>query len=180
MRPTEVILGAVGFSPWVPVSYLQTPPNVAVIGTLSSGASLTYKAQHTFDDLSLRRFVGASQSAFTITITDSGNEGKGHGLSVGDYCDLQGTGKLMDGEYAVASIVSATQYTLTSLVSQTAVSSSGLVTTAKVYDNDTLVDMTTRGAADYNFPITAVRLNVIVWASGFCTLQVLQGSGSMS
>jgi hypothetical protein len=184
VRPIYESLAAVGSTPWVPINRLQWGFGAAVAVTLSSGASLTYTVQHTFDpvDDSQARNVAASQTTTVITVTgDIGFTGGGntHGLSVGDDVILFGTQATnMDGEYPVASFVSATSYTLTSLVSQSATGSSN--TRAKSYRVwlNALGAQTVKTSTNYAFPVAAVRLNISVYTSGVATMAVLQGVGS--
>lgn len=183
MRPSYTALAAVGNTPWIPVSYLQWAFGVAVAVNLSNGASLTYTVQHTFDpiDDTQARAIAASQTTTVITVTgDTGppGSGGGHGLNPGDDVILIGSGTV-DGEYPVATVVSATSYTLTSGVSQSAVASPGTrAKSFRVFNNATLAAQTTKGSTNYVLPICAVRLNISVYTSGVATIAVLQGVGS--
>lgn len=51
MRPIRVPVGSAAVSAPIPLDQYQTPFNVGVAVTLSVGAALTYKVQHTFDDV---------------------------------------------------------------------------------------------------------------------------------
>lgn len=51
MRPAEVSLSAVGFSPWIPIDRYVVGFGVAVGVKFSSGATMTVSVQHTLDDL---------------------------------------------------------------------------------------------------------------------------------
>lgn len=184
MRPVQKGLNAAGAGPWIPVAYNQPTFNLSLAGFPSSGASLTYKAQHTFDEMDLERVVLITQSTTTVTVTDSGPTGLGHGLSVGDDVILKGTAQggapaSVDGDYAVASVVSLTQYTVTVPTSQTiATAIRARVTTLKVVDNATMVGQTGRSSSNYAFPVTAVRANITAYASGFLSFILLQGLGT--
>lgn len=176
-RLAHVSLNSLTFSKWLPVSNLQQSFAVSVSVVVSSGANLTYSVQHSFDDPSLARLVMITQVASTTaTITDLGVDGLGHGLSVADDVIVQGSGIGIDGEYAVASIVSATQYTITTTVNQTATSLPGArVTTFTVFNNASLVGQTTRGSTNYAFPITVTRLILTAYVSGVATMTTIQG-----
>ena len=186
MRVTQVSLAAVAISPWIPHDYYQTPANIGLAFFVSSGATLTASVQFTLDDLSAGsagRQVLASQSTTVVTVTDNGPPGNGgtHGLSVGDYVRLYGTNIAgLDGEYfAVATIVSATQYTLTSGTSQTvspAVPAFAL--TARVFTHAVLTGQTARATGNYTVATRGSRLNVTAYTSGTATLEVLQGGMS--
>jgi len=189
VRPSYVSLSAVGNTPWIPVSYLQWAFSVGIAVTLSGGASLTYTVQHTYDlvdDTQVRGGVGISQTTTVITVTGDtgppgpqGQAGIGSGLSVGDDVILLSTQAGIDGEYPVASILSPTSYTLTSPNSLSATgSNNSKIKSFRVFNNATLAASTTKGNTSYSTPVTAVRLNISVWASGVATMAVLQGVGS--
>ena len=189
MRPAYVSLGAVGNTPWVPISQLQWGFGVGIAVTLSGGASLTYTVQHTYDlvdDTQVRGGVGISQTTTIITVTGDtgppgpqGQPGIGSGLSIGDDVILISTQAGIDGEYPVASIISATSYTLTSPNSLSATGgNNSKIKSFRVFNNATLAASTTKGNTSYSTPITAVRLNISVYAGGVATMAVLQGVGS--
>jgi hypothetical protein len=185
MRVTQVSLVSATQSSWIPHDYYQTPANIGLAGFISSGATLTYGVQFTLDDLGpgAERQVLTSQSTTVVTVTDNGPPGNGgtHGLSVGDYVRLYGTGIAgLDGEYvSVATIVSATQYTLTSLTSQTVSPAvPAKVITARVFTHAVLTAQTTRATGNYTVATRGSRLNVTAYTSGTATLEVLQGGMS--
>ena len=181
MRPTFVQLGAVGYTPWVPVDRMQLAFAVSCAVTLSSGAVLTYTLQHTFDDsvTEQSRPVSVVQSASTTaTITDAGPPGNidnGHGLSTGDSVTLDSTQTGIDGTYGSVTVVSATQYTVVTTINQTATATFAKAKTFRAFPNASLAAQTARGAASYGYPISAVRLNITAWTSGTATLVVVQG-----
>lgn len=178
--PVEVSLNANGSSQWIPHDVWQSPASITLAGFVSSGASLTWAVQYTCDDIQEARDVGWSQSTTTITVTDKGPASrKGtHGLSVSDWVKLTGTGSQgatsVDGEYTVASVVSATQYTVTSGTSQTA-SGSARVQSARVFTHAVLTGQTGRLSSNYNSPVKASQLVVTNYVSGVASLEVLQG-----
>lgn len=203
MRPVyQYLIGtsALPVTPWVSVDYLQTAFNLGLLVDVSSGASLTATVQLTDDDITQDgHYVTATQTTTTITVTDHGptlqqgnvNAGAyGHGLSVGDWVKLLSTNiqptavaaaNTMDGEYAVATVVNATQYTLTSAVSQSATAGPfTTASTARVYPHATLAAIAARTASSQQFPVMAVRLLLASWVSGNAALTVLQGMGSRS
>ena len=70
MRPIRVTVGSATTSAVVPLNQYTSPFNVGVAVTLSVGASLTYKVQHTFDDVFLPTFDPATATWFdNATIT---------------------------------------------------------------------------------------------------------------
>lgn len=182
MRPTFVTLAAVGQTQWLPIDYIQLAFGLTVAVTFDTVGALTYTVQHTIDDLSpaaYRLAASVSQTTTVITVTDNGPQGLGHGLVAGDYAQLQGTGFAnIDGPYTVATAPTISTYTLTSAVSQTATGiPSSQVLTARVFNNTGLSAQTTKGLANYAFPITGVRLNITAYTAGRATLAVLQGAG---
>lgn len=185
MRNQQVSLAANGNSAWLSHDYYQTPFNTTIAGFVSSGASLTWAVQFTPDDISTgasvaQRAVFISQSTTVITVTDNGPPGNGntHGLLVGDYVRIINSGlPNVDGEYAVATFVSATQYTLTSAFSQT-VSGNAFVASGRVFTHSVLTGQTARNISNYAFPVRGSRLVVSSYVSGTATLEVYQGGMS--
>lgn len=176
MRPVSVTLGAAGNTPWIPINYEQVPQCVGFAVVLSSGASLTYSVQHTFDDLapSSRRRVQISRATTTATVTDPD-----HGLSVGDSVIITGSGSTaLDGTFAVASVVDANSYTYTCANSGAAAAADGTyVLNLRVFNHEDVVTKTDRQDGNYAFPPRAIRLNISTYASGKATLLILQGMG---
>lgn len=180
MRITEVSLSAAGQSKWIPHDYWQTPPAITLAGFVSSGANLTWAVQYTCDDVGPGglRPVSVSQSTTVLTVVDSGPPSRGgtHGLSVGDYVNIQGTGLAgVDGEYSVATVVSGTQYTVTSGTSQTIALTQAQVISARVITHATLTGQVGRATGNYAFPVRASRLQITAYTSGTASLGVLQG-----
>lgn len=174
MRPVSVVLGAAGNSPWIPINYLQVPNNIGFAVTLSSGASLTYTVQHTFDDVSIDalRLVSISRTTTTATVTDPD-----HGLSVGDSIMIRDTGSSnLDGTYSVASVVDANTYTYT-VANTGATAATGKVKSFRVFNHEDVASKTDRQDGNYAFPVRAIRLNISTYASGKATLTILQGMG---
>lgn len=181
--PRQLSLAGNGNTTWIPHDYYQTPPAITLAGYVSSGAVLTWAVQYTVDDIGAegRRSVVVSQATTVITVTDFGpaNSGGNHGLSVGDYVSIQGTGLAgVDGEYNVATVVSATQYTVTSGTSQTVAATNAFVVTARVFTHATLTGQTGRLTGNYAFPVRGSRLVVTGFTSGVAVLQVMQGGMS--
>lgn len=184
MRPTSVILSAVGASAWIPVQWLAAPMSVGLGCIPSSNATLTYSVQHTFDTQEFRP-VGLSQTATTITVTDQGAPttggavAPGHGLSVADSVIITRSGMGIDGAYAVASVTNQTTYTLTSAISQTASNSGAtppLLQSFRVFNHVSLNAQSTRMDGNYAFGVQAVRLNVTALSAGYMTLMVYNAS----
>jgi len=65
MRPTRVTVGAEGASAPIPLDHYRDPFNVGVAVVLSSGASLTYSVEHTFDDVFAKDFNPSTATWFT-------------------------------------------------------------------------------------------------------------------
>jgi len=202
MRPVyQYVTGpANSFGPWIPLDYLQTAFAVGLVFSISSGATLTGTVQFTDDDITQDgHYVTASQTTTVITVTDTGPTfvqgygpagfvSPGHGLSVGDWVKLESsnlqpnlTTATMDGEYAVATVPSATTYTLTSATSQSA--TAGPFTTAKtarVVNHATLAALAARTAGSQKDPCMAIRLVIPTFTSGVGCLAVIQGMGTRS
>lgn len=192
MRPTGVALngiatsGLLGASPWIDTDYFQTPFCLGMLFSISTGATLTATVQMTCDDMSIQtqRPVQGSQTTTVITVTDTGpfqppsyNGLGGHGLAVGDYVHLFNTGiPSGDGDYTIATVPSATTYTLTSGVSQTAtLGPNTTVLAARVFAHPTITGAAARTYASQLSPVMAVRLLIATFTSGVGTLYVNQG-----
>src|SRR6266852_1012941 len=164
MRPAYIYLNgpANSFSPWFSLDYTQTAFAVGLVFSISSGAVLTATAQLTDDDITQNsHFITATQATTVITVTDTGftpaqgnvNALGGHGLSVGDWVKLTNTANQpiitgMDGEYTVATVPSATTYTLTLAVSQTATAGpSAQAASARVFSHATIAAVAARTAS---------------------------------
>ena len=65
MRRQEVTLGAVGVSSPLPVDTFATVFNIGIGCSISSGATLTYSVQHTFDDVYAAGYNPATGNWFT-------------------------------------------------------------------------------------------------------------------
>lgn len=172
----SVTLAAAGNSAWIPLNRLQVPFGVALGGMPSSGASLTWKVQHTFDrlDSDAERLITISRAGTVATVTDAG-----HKLSVGDSIIVAGSrSSVLDGTNDIASVVDANTYTYTVANSGATASANGTrVKSLRVFDHATLVGQTARADGNYAFPVSACRLVVTTYSSGNVTLDVLQGMG---
>lgn len=188
MRPTRVSLSALGYTPPILLDWDQTPFNVSLAVSVSSGGSLTANVYYTIDSMAPEAYrpISLSRTGTTITVTnDYGLQGSGvggnpdggtHGLSVGDFVEIAQDATLA-GFYTVASVVSATSYTLTSPTSGTYTGAPGTrVLTARLIEHSTLVGITTgHSAGNFSWPVSAAWLNVSVYSSGVATMSLLQG-----
>ncbi len=176
MRPTQVTLSAAGFSPWVPLNRMSNSFGIGLGVKLSSGASLTYSVQHTFDDIyAVSQDFSVARVTTTATVTKTN-----HGLSVGDWVliygnrDDQAWAPLV-GEFTVASVVDANNFTYT--VANTGAASipagAGKIQTARVFTHETLAAQTTSQDGNYQFPPRATRLVISSYASGIVTLDII-------
>lgn len=180
MRPIVVgPLSANGNSIWIPLNRLQIALSIALAGIPSSGASLIWAVQHTFDDLSSdsERQVQITRAGTVATLVDAVNP---HGLSVGDSLIIMGSGSTnLDGTYDVASVVDANTVTYTVVNTGATASNSG--TRAKylrVFPHATLTGQTGRADGNYAFPPTACRFVISGYASGSFRGEVVQGMGN--
>lgn len=177
MRPITVRQSAAGFTQWIPVNRLQTDFDVGIGVEISSGGSLTYSVEHTFDqlysDLWNLNFVKIARATTTATVTTKTS----HGLTAGDWVQILNSGSsVLDGTFSVATVGSATTFTYT-VANSGPTADGGLATlqSARVFPNIILAGVTTRGDTNYSAPIVAVRLNVTTYGSGFADMQVIQG-----
>jgi len=175
MRPITVSLSANGNSQWVRLNSQQVPFGVGLAVIPSSGASLTAKVQHTFDNPGTPgRVVQIARVTTTATVTDVN-----HNLSVGDSVFIMMTQEPnLDGFQTVASVIDANNYTYT--VANTGAASGGNFAMAKnfkVFDHATLTGLTARADGNYAFTTQMCRLQVSNYVSGRCELKVDQGMG---
>lgn len=171
MRPQSVTLSAAGFSPWFNINRMpQGNFGVAFAGEISSGASLTWGVQHTYDPLyEPTKEWSASRTTTTGTITLVG-----HKLAVGDWVQMDAAAPFNQG-YSVASVVDANNITVTvanSGVTSVAKGASNLWT-ARVVDH-TVTGKTTSFEGSYSVPPTAIRLNISAYTSGSVSLNIIQ------
>ena len=78
MRPIRVSVGSATVSQVIPLDQYISPFNVGLGVALSAGASLTYKVQHTFDDVFASSFSPATATWFdhaTITGKTASSDG---------------------------------------------------------------------------------------------------------
>lgn len=78
MRPIRLAVSSATTSPVVVLNQYTTPFNVGIAVTLSAGASLTYKVQHTFDDVFDPAFNAATATWFdhsTLTAKTASADG---------------------------------------------------------------------------------------------------------
>jgi len=172
MRPTRLTKGAAGFTAWCPMDYGQNAFGVSLGAIVTSGASLTYKVQHSFDspyDL-VPFYATRTTTTVTATIPD-------HQLTAGDMVNVVGAGAPMDGSYAVASVSDANTITYTVANSGVTLSKPGAnVNLMHVFDNSVITGKTANADSHYAFPVTAIRVNVTSYTSGKVTLTIIQSS----
>jgi hypothetical protein len=175
------------FSPWLMHNVWENPFNVTLAVYFGFGLAATLQVQYIADDASraAERQVWLSQTTNTITVTDpgpiiQGQQVAGHGLAVGDYVNLHGTpGGTVDGDYNVATVVSAQVYTLTSTVSQTLALTQSFSLSGRLFTHATLIGLTARASGNYNFPTFASRLLCTAFTTGgYGFLVALQGGGA--
>ena len=173
MRPVTLRLSAAGFSPWIALNRLQWVTNASIAVSLSSGASLTYSVEHTFDDIHyLNQDISIARTTTTATVTETN-----HGLSVDSWIQVANAGDPLDGTFKVASVVDANNFTYTVANSGVAVSGpSATLQKARIFPHSVLAAKTVSSDSNYAFPAMAVRLNVTTYASGFADIVLLQGN----
>lgn len=172
--PIVVRRAAVGNSAWVPLNRLQQSFNVGLGVKFSSGGVLTVTVQHTFDDLwKIYTDFTIARVTVTATVTEVA-----HGLSVGDYINVTNAGAPLDGEFSVATVVDADNFTYTVANSGVA-ASAGIASLqkARVFDHLILAGITASADGNYVNPIVATRLRCSAYTSGFAELNVIQARG---
>lgn len=162
-------LSATGVSSWMMLDTRRKWFGAAIGVKLSSGASITYTVQHTFDDM-WTKFEDFTATRVTTTVTINRVN---HGLSVGDWCYQEGVGAPMVGEHTVASVVDADNFTYTVANSGVTSGAGSRMATARVFPHEELVAKTASDDGNYMFPPAASRLN-ITWVSGFAEMTLLQ------
>lgn len=175
MRLVTLSLAAAGSSPWVPVNELQNMFQIGLGAYITSGASLTYNVQHTFDDFSIdaRKPVTISRTTVTATVTDPD-----HRLSTNDNVFIEGSGVTQfDGSHDIT-YINANSYSFTVANSgATADVGPTFVKRFHVYPHALMTLLTARGDGNYAFNIKALRLNVSTYVSGKVDLIICQGMG---
>lgn len=163
-------LTATGISSWMLVDTRRKWLGIGVGVKLSSGASVSYTVQHTFDNLRVQfEDFTATRVTTTVTVTKTN-----HGLSVGDYVYQESSGVPFDGDHNVASVTNANVFTYTVADSGAATSGAfGRMATARVFPHADLAALTASGQSNYMFPPQAVRLNATI-VSGFVDVTLLQ------
>lgn len=171
MTPQSRTLSAAGVSTWIKLDTGSPWFGVALGVKLTSGANLTYKVQHTLDDIFkfTDQWVG-TRSGTTLTIVKAA-----HGLSAGDWVLIQGVGAPWEGDQAVAGITDANTFTITVANSgPTAHVPGARLATARVFDHSTLTALTASGQGNYVLPPVATRLNITSYTGGSAELLVIQ------
>lgn len=173
MRPITVTQGAAGVSAWVPLDIRLVPTNVSLGCTLTSGGTLTYKAQYTFDNLGLKQPCSITRSTTTATLIlpDHGITGVTDSIIVG------GSGSSnLDGTYQVASIVDANTITYTVANTGATAALTGVwVVILRVFDHATITGRSANFDGVLSAPASAVRLNVTAYTNGKVSMTVNSG-----
>jgi len=176
MRIASLSLSAVGQTPWVNVDEAQAAFGVGFNVDLDSAASgITFKIEHTFDDIGKKQPALLSRSATTVTVACLA-----HSLNVGDSVvvldgDVAARTTGLSGTFQVVSVVDVNNFTYTSTVSGTVNSTGVNVVLLRVQPHSSITASTASVDGNYAFPVEAIRLNVTAWAAGKATLTVVQG-----
>lgn len=164
-------LSAAGYSTWVFLDTRRKWFGASVSVKLSSGASLTYSVQHTFDNLrdKFEDFT-ATRSGTTVTVTKTN-----HGLSAGDYVYQESSDAPFDGDHNVATVTNANVFTYTVANSGATTSNQfGKMATARVFPHAVLAALTASADSNYVLPPAASRLYISTYSSGFADETLLQ------
>lgn len=182
--------GQVG--PWMRHDFYEPPFDLTLAIEFGSGLAGTLAIDYAVGNFGAdgQYQVFITQATTVITVNDNGppppaGTGVGHGLAVGDIVNLQGTpGGSVDGIYTVATVPTASTYTLTSAISQTLVGTICLAASALLFTSaaNTIVNLaptTARAVVNVTSPIMASRLHVTAFTTGgIATLVGMQGGAS--
>lgn len=165
-------VSAAGFGGWMVLDMRRVYFDTALAVVLSSGATLTYTVQHTFDPVATElENVVITRSGTTATLL-----WPNHGLSVDDSVTVAGALAPFDGTFAVASVVDDDTITYTVLNSGATRNAPGAkFSLQRVFAHATLAGLSARGQGNYAFPPIACRLNVTAYTDGFADLLIVQG-----
>ena len=172
MRTTRISQSAAGATAWVPVDPTIAPFSLDINCVGSSNFVGTYSVQYTTDDF--MRFIPVvvtrATTVATLKLTN-------HGLTTSDTIIVQNTGDSnLDGTFAVASVVD--QNTITYTVANTGKTLSENTAQAAVVHvtvHGTITGKTATFEGSQATPITAIRLNVSAFTSGYITMILNQG-----
>lgn len=172
MNPAVVNVGSATFSRWIPINWRARGGfAIGLSVKLTSGASLTYSVQHTFDNPWTSSIDwSAARTTTTGTITKIA-----HKLSASDWVQFD-SATPFNAAYAVATISDADTFTVTVANSgaTAVVWGSSQIHTARVFNHQNLVSKTASDYDNYAFPARACRLIVTTWASGSAELTVVE------
>lgn len=176
MKTTTVVsAAATGPTAWIPVDPTTTGQLGLAIGcTITSGDTLTYKAQYTYDSLNNWQPCKITRSTTTATLTLPA-----HGVSgTSDSIIVRTSGDAnLDGTYTVASVSSSSVITYTVANTGNLVDNGcAQVLVLRVFDHGTITAKSANFDGSIQFPVTAVRLNLTAWTSGKVTMVLNQGA----
>lgn len=175
MRRYQAILTAAGVSPWFTAEYQRTPFSIGFGCSISSGASLTYSVQHSFDDPSanLQIYPAGSLTRSTTTATLTYTN---HNLVVGDSLIIRNAGAPFDGTYTVAGVTNANVITFT--VANSGATTANIQCTfspIRVFNNSVTVAQTTSTDGNYAFNVSLIRAKITSYSSGQLVFNLIQG-----
>jgi hypothetical protein len=147
----------------------KNPFGVGLSYVPSTNANLTCKVQHTFDSLRDFKHVYLSRSTTTATLLYPN-----HGLSVGDYVNVQRAPAPFAGEFTVAGVTDENNITYT-VANSGATAARGDAILARLFDHDFMTAMTTSKVdGNYAFPPEACRLLCSSYTAGYADLLLIQ------
>lgn len=166
------VLTAAGSTPWQRLDVRQNPFNVGFSVVLSSGASMTYTVQHTFDSVQTGDAINCTvtRSGTTATLVFPAN----HRLSAGDSLVVISGPSPFTGTYAIASVTNATTVTYT-VASSGATAATVKVLPLRVFAHEFVAAKTASDDGNYGAPCSACRLTITSFSSGEAEFTVLQG-----
>ncbi len=154
MKPKKQTLDAAGNAPWHVVDYRISDFGIGIGVNVSSGSTLTYSIQHTFDNPFTIVPVTIARVTTTATVTFA----EPHGKSIGDSINITGTREdNLAGVFDIATVPSTTTLTYTVLDTGSA-AESAKATVFSVFEHDSLTGLSVNADGGYTLPPSAVRL----------------------
>ncbi len=170
MRITSVVVGAIGYSDWIPMDTYRLPFNASAAVSLTDTPTLTYSVEVTYDDLGLKQLPAIARTTTTATVTLAD-----HGLTVGDSVRVEGAGAPLDGVFKVATVTNGNVFTYTVANSGATASAVGAtIVIMRVFVPSAFSAKTAKVDSVISAPTSAVRLSVTSWSAGKATLTVAQ------
>lgn len=177
MNTQKLTLGALGVSPWAVMDSTKQSFLASVGCYLTPGAVLTFSVQHTTDNPFLKLNPVSITRVTTVVTINLPN----HNATTGDTVIVGGanvlTGDVFDGQFPIASVVDANNFTYTVVdAGSLAAKADSAVTILRVRNHPTVTGATAGADATYNYPVRAIRVAITAYTSGQLVANVNQGT----